>query len=272
MVNNRVDWFPALIRVAEQASSAVLEIYHRSHIALDIHTKRDHSPVTEADVVAQDILMNGLNALDLNIPIVSEESQLSAKERLGWPRYWCIDPLDGTREFIRHTGEFCINIGLIEDHQPVLGLIYVPLEETCYVGLAGHGAFKQKKGQEPVPINVRARSDEPLVVAASRHASPHVVARLLAKLGKYEIIHTGSAIKFCWIAEGRADLYIRLGDTSEWDTAAGQCILEAAGGAVVDLQGKRLRYNEQASFINAHFIALSNEELFNHLNEIAKLT
>lgn len=264
MINELTKLIPKLNNLAKKASDAILDIYHASR-QVKIQTKADNSPVTQADLAANEILAEGVVKLTPDIPVLSEEEIVSADERAKWTTYWCIDPLDGTREFIRHSGEFCINIALIHDHEPVLGLIFVPVQQTCYYACRGSGAFAKAPDSNPRSIHTRLWDRASTIIAASHGMKIEKTRDLLANLDDYEIIRSGSAIKFCWVAEGKADLYSRLGDTSEWDTAAGQCLIEEAGGCVVDLKGNALRYNVQPSLLNPHFLVVGDAKILNHL-------
>jgi len=176
-------------------------------------------------------------------------------ERRKWERYWLVDPLDGTREFVKRNGEFTVNIALIENNAPVLGVVLLPVTGALYYGVVGEGAFLESApGALPQPIATRAAGAVP-VVAGSRSHSNERQAAMLGNLGDHRLVSVGSSIKFCMVARGEADLYLRLGATSEWDTAAAQCVVEQAGGAVTDLHGQPFRYNTKASLINPEFLA-----------------
>lgn len=248
-----------LIDLAKKAGEAILEIYEKSR-QYPIQTKADHSPLTQADLMANEILQQGLKALTPDFPILSEEGVgIPWEERQKWTTYWLIDPLDGTRQFINHSGEFTVNIALIHHHQPVIGLLYVPVTEEVYYACEGWGgAYKQDAAHQVIPLQVRPWSLGETIILTSTVVSQDRVKAMFGHLGAYTQITLSSAWKFGWVAEGKADLSPRLGNTSEWDTAAGQCILELAGGALVDLQGEPLRYNTRESVINPHFIALGD--------------
>jgi len=176
-------------------------------------------------------------------------------------RYWLVDPLDGTREFVKRNGEFTVNIALIEGHAPVLGVVLVPVTGELYYGVAGDGAFLETApGALPQPITTRPAASIPIVAGSRSHGSERQLA-MLEHLGYHRLVSVGSSIKFCMIARADADLYLRLGPTSEWDTAAAQCVLEQAGGAVVDLQGQALRYNTKDSLLNPEFLALGDRSV-----------
>jgi 3'(2'), 5'-bisphosphate nucleotidase len=247
-----------VFEIAEKAGKAVMEIY-QSDRSLSIQTKSDNTPVTEADLAAHDIILAALMVLTPDLPVLSEEStSVSFAERQKWECYWLIDPLDGTKEFIDRTDQFSINIALILNHIPVLGMVYSPVEEVAYEACRGFGAFKRYRDGtydylETVPHQRPVR-----LVLSRRHGNR--TREFLSHFGEHEILHCGSALKFGWVAEGKADIYPRLGNTSEWDTAAGQCVVEEAGGRVIDFQGQDLRYNTRDSLINPPFLVLGERE------------
>ncbi|MEM1411149.1 MAG: 3'(2'),5'-bisphosphate nucleotidase CysQ, partial [Pseudomonadota bacterium] len=173
---------------------------------------------------------------------------------------WLIDPLDGTKEFVNRNGEFTVNIALIDEHQPVLGVVHVPVLAQTYAGLVGTGAWRQDGDEKPVPITtLRPPREVPVVVGSRSHANPRLEA-CLACVGPTELMSMGSSLKFCRVAEGVADLYPRLGPTSEWDTAAAQAVVEAAGGRVLELDGAALSYNRKKDILNPWFIVIGDPE------------
>jgi len=242
--------------LARRAGAAILEIYAGSFA---VEQKADDSPLTAADMASHRIIVAGLQALTPDIPVLSEESKhIDWNTRRAWDRYWLVDPLDGTREFVKRNGEFTVNIALIENHAPVLGVVLLPVTGALYYGVAGDGAFLENApGAMPQPIATRAAATVPVVAGSRSHGNERQTA-MLANLGEHTLMSVGSSIKFCMVARGDADLYLRLGLTSEWDTAAAQCVLEQAGGAVVDLQGEALRYNTKESLLNPEFLALGD--------------
>jgi len=246
----------SVLDIAAAASQAILDIYDGD---IDVELKDDRSPLTQADRAAHAVIVAGLEKLEPALPILSEESAASDIEaRRSWPRYWLVDPLDGTKEFIKRNGEFTVNIALIDGHVPVLGVVMAPVTGTAYAGIVGSGAFRQVGGQREA-IAVHRPAAEPLRVVGSRsHASPDLAA-LLETLGPHEMKPMGSSLKICLVAEGEADLYPRLGPTSEWDTAAAQAVLIAAGGSMIDLSGQPLTYNASESLLNPHFLALGDD-------------
>ena len=242
--------------IARHAASAILEVYAGSFA---VQSKTDNSPLTAADLAAHRCIVDGLSGLTPDWPILSEEAaNIPWAERRRWQRYWLVDPLDGTREFVKRNGEFTVNIALIEDGEPVLGVVLAPVTGHLYSACRGSGARLQRKpGGIPEAIETSA-PHAPLRVAGSRsHARPDQV-EMLARLGPTSSIALGSSLKFCLIAEAGADLYLRLGPTSEWDTAAAHCVLAEAGGEVHDLDGRPLRYNQKESLINPSFIAVGD--------------
>jgi 3'(2'), 5'-bisphosphate nucleotidase len=253
---DRLELLEAVREIAESAGDAIMEIYERDFA---VELKDDRSPLTEADRAAHQIIVAGLGRLALELPVLSEESANEVLEqRRAWDRFWLVDPLDGTKEFIKRNGEFTVNIALIEDHAPVLGVVGAPALGTIYSGIVGTGAWK-RAGGAATPIQVQQPAAEPLRVVGSRsHASPDLAA-FLEKIGPHEIKPMGSSLKICLVAEGQADLYPRLGPTSEWDTAAAHAVLISAGGSMMDLTGEPLTYNARESILNPHFLALGDD-------------
>jgi 3'(2'), 5'-bisphosphate nucleotidase len=265
-VENLKQLIPPVIEIAKKASAIILEIYQVSR-QFEIKTKADHSPVTQADLLAHELIQAGLQKLTPNIPVLSEEGlEIPLEQRQTWPMFWCVDPLDGTREFIRHSGEFSINIALIENQRPILGLIYIPVLDECYYAWKNGQAYKQVALGAARVIHVRPWPRNQTVIIASHGAKAEKMRQRLSFLGDFEFRPLASAWKFAKIAEGEADLYLRMGDTYEWDTAAGDLILEVAGGKVLDLNLQRLSYNT-ASLLNPYFIALGDhQELIHQIN------
>jgi 3'(2'), 5'-bisphosphate nucleotidase len=226
--------------------------------AFTVQHKDDDSPLTLADLESQRIILEALNGLTPGVPILSEESaQAPWAERRHWTELWVVDPLDGTREFVKRNGEFTVNIALIVDHEPLLGIVSAPAQGLVYWGAAGAGAFSRHRGAAQSRIQVAPPQTPVRVVGSRSHASADT-ASYLARLGPHVMSGIGSSLKFCLIAEGKAELYPRFGPTSEWDTAAGQALLEAAGGRVTRPDGHRLRYNCRESVINGDFLAFSH--------------
>lgn len=242
--------------IAREAAERIMAVYVRTFC---VEHKADSSPVTEADLAANKVIVEGLKVLTPDIPVLSEEDEpLPFAERGQWQRCWLVDPLDGTREFIKGNGEFTINIALIDSGKPVVGVIHIPATGECYFASAGGRAFKQMKGQTAEPIRVRHWDGGHITIAGSRACHSEPFKALLNNFNERHVLTLGSSLKTCYIAEGRADLYARLGPTGEWDTAAAQCILEEAGGHVTDLDLNPLRYNSRESLINPPFIAFGD--------------
>ncbi|MEM7402384.1 MAG: 3'(2'),5'-bisphosphate nucleotidase CysQ, partial [Pseudomonadota bacterium] len=220
--------------------------------------KKDHSPLTTADLASNELIINELTKLTPNIPILSEESTaVPFTERSSWRNYWLIDPLDGTREFIKRNGEFTVNIALITEHSSSLGVVYLPVKDTCYFAARNHGAYKQDQDTNVSEISARVSTPNstPTICGSRSHAGKSLQA-LQDKIGDFNLISMGSSIKMCLVAEGIADIYPRFGPTSEWDTAAAHCVLNEAGGEIVDLQLDTLRYNTKDSLLNPSFLAI----------------
>lgn len=247
--------------IAREAAMAILNVYDGP---FDVERKTDNSPLTAADLAAHRCIVAGLAQLTPGIPVLSEESEsLPAAERRAWHTFWLVDPLDGTREFVKRNGEFSVNLALIVDGAAVFGVVQAPVSGALWHGGRDIGAFKRMHGRD-VPIRVRAPARTPLRLAASRsHRDGRTEAFIerLAAHGAIEMMSLGSSLKFCVMAEGGLDLYPRFGPTCEWDTAAGQCVLEGAGGQVLDAKGRRMRYNQRDTLLNGDFIALGDADL-----------
>jgi 3'(2'), 5'-bisphosphate nucleotidase len=247
-----VKLLPLIVEIVEQAGEAILAIYHKGCSAQE---KQDKSPLTEADLVSHHLIVSRLSTLS-DLPVLSEESAaIDWPVRKEWKRYWLIDPLDGTKEFLNRNGEFTVNIALIDGGRPVLGVVHVPVLKKTYFAARGVGAFCQEAGRQPVSLHVESSRSGSLRVVGSRSHQSEEMERFLAFLGDVSLVSMGSSLKFCLVAEGAADLYPRLAPTSEWDTAAAQCIVEEAGGEVLTDQLQPLMYNTKASLRNSHFIA-----------------
>lgn len=255
-----------VIEICARAGDAILEVYNSS-AELEVDTKADDSPVTAADLAAHKVLAPALAGLIDGVPVLSEEQEIpSFEERQQWQRYWIVDPLDGTKEFIRRTGEFTVNVALIENGEAILGVVYVPVLNITYAGCKGYGAFKRTaEGQSVIrvrPLQPRLEAGEPMELVASRvhgaGAVDQLVERIETKLGNVACKNMGSSLKLCLVAEGAADLYPRLAPTCEWDTAAAQAVVEAAGGVVVDDNFQLLRYNTKDSLLNPFFYVIGD--------------
>jgi len=242
-------------QIAAEAGLRIMEIYATS---FSVAQKDDDSPLTAADTASHNIICERLQSLTPDIPILSEESaSVPFSERGQWERFWLVDPLDGTKEFIKRNGEFTVNIALIENHEPVLGVVYVPATQICYSAANG-SAIRQEPGTSPQPITTRTtETNKPLRIVGSRSHGNASVQAFAERLGEHTFIAVGSSLKLCLVAEGGADVYPRLGPTWEWDTAAAQCIVEQAGGKVVATDGSRLHYNKE-SLLNPHFLVFGD--------------
>ncbi len=255
---------PKIVAIAIKAGDAIMEIYADPNS--DVMSKADDSPLTQADLASDRVIAAGLADLSLGWPVLSEESaQIAYADRSGWQRFWLVDPLDGTKEFIKRNGEFTVNIALIANGEPVLGVVYAPVLNVCYFGARGMGSFIRRGAEEAHPISVKTHvPGEPVKVVASRSHSDERTDELLKKLGDYQCISMGSSLKFCLVAEGVAHLYPRLGPTMEWDTAAAHAVVRQAGGRVCDKNGHELIYNK-ADLHNPEFFVSSATD--NHLFE-----
>ncbi|CAN7624809.1 3'(2'),5'-bisphosphate nucleotidase CysQ [Pseudomonas brassicacearum] len=249
-----------VVELALQAGEAILPFWRAN---VQVNHKADESPVTAADMAAHDVIVAGLMALASDIPILSEEdADIAQSVRAGWHRWWLVDPLDGTKEFISGSEEFTVNIALVEQGRVVFGVVSMPTNGRFYVGGAGLGAWRGDKGGQPLPIAVRdtlAPGEAFTVVASRRHTSPEqerLLDGLSGSLGELQLTSIGSSLKFCLVAEGAADCYPRLAPTSQWDTAAAQGVLEGAGGEVLDLSGEPFCYPPRESLLNTSFLAL----------------
>lgn len=243
-----------VVALAEEAGRAILEVYASD---FEVQSKDDNSPLTKADLASNRRIVAGLQALTPDIPIITEEAGLpDFATRSSWNRYWLIDPLDGTKEFVNRNGEFTVNIALIDHHKPVLGVVHVPVTNTSYIGCDGVGAERRNSDGTTTAINVLDKCASPVRVVGSRSHRGASLDAYLKNLGECDMIPMGSSLKFCVIAEGGADLYPRLGLTSEWDTAAAQAVVEQAGGSVVTLDGKPMKYNTKDDILNPHFFVI----------------
>ena len=257
MIDTRVR--EEVIALAQDAAAAILGIYDSDFA---VEHKDDDSPLTAADLAAHRCIVAGLARITPDIPVLSEESahEVDTAQRRGWRRLWVVDPLDGTREFVKRNGEFTVNIALVEDGVAVFGVVQAPVTGTLWHGGADLGAFRREGGHD-TPLRVRAPASPPLRVAASRSHRDARTQAFIDRMGAVEPVGLGSSLKFCRIAEGGLDVYPRFGPTNEWDTAAGQCVLEGAGGALFDPQGRPFRYNQRERVLNGDFVALGDVSL-----------
>ena len=242
-----------VVALAVEAGNAILEVYATE---FDVQSKSDESPLTQADLASNQCIVAGLAKLTPDIPIISEESGLPEfEERRQWNCYWLIDPLDGTKEFVNRNGEFTVNIALIESNRPIFGVVHVPVQNKTYIGCEGRGS-ELRDGGEVTKVQVSETSGVPVRIVGSRSHRGSSLDAFLERLGESDIVPMGSSLKFCTVAEGNADVYPRLGLTSEWDTAAAQAVVEQAGGKVLELDGKPLSYNKKSDILNPWFVVI----------------
>jgi len=249
-----------LSNIAIQAGIKIMEFYKTD---FKVEKKKDNTPITKADLAANSIIVEELKKIDENIPILSEESVVEWKDRKQWEKYWLVDPIDGTKEFINKNGEFSVNIAMIEKNNSILGIIYAPAKSMLYFAKKNFGAFKISSSSllnnldnavliKTSTLNIK---DRIRVITSRSHSNNYLDSWAKKKFYNYELISKGSSLKFCEIAEGNAEVYPRFGSTSEWDIAAGHAIIEEAGGKLKDLNGNRIFYNTKESLINSDFIA-----------------
>lgn len=248
---------------ARLAGEAVLEIYEKG--AYESYHKEDDSPVTSADYKAHDIICAYLQQHSPDIPIMSEEqTNLPLTQRQNWQQYWLIDPIDGTQEFVARSGDFAVNIALIKNNQPVIGVIYWPAGETLYYASLGQGAYKECLAENK-QIHVRQfeqPTEDVVVIAISRRQARENVFSRMSKNRTYQTLPLGScSLKACFIAEGKADVFMRLGTTGEWDTGASECIINEAGGRIVDTSFQPLTYNQREELTNPDFLVLGDQQV-----------
>jgi 3'(2'), 5'-bisphosphate nucleotidase len=255
---------PYLTKVIDLARAAGEVILPHWRNDVQVHEKADASPVTAADMAAHHLIADGLRALDPGIPVLSEEDcTLDYAERAGWTRWWLVDPLDGTKEFIKGSEEFTVNIALIEQGRVLFGVVGIPANGRCYYGGAGFGAWRSEADGAAQPLKVRKTPEQGFTVVASRrHSSPAqeaLLEGLRQRFGDLELASVGSSLKLCLLAEGAADCYPRLAPTSQWDTAAAQGVLEGAGGELLDISGAPLTYEARETYLNPSFLALPKD-------------
>ena len=245
-----------IVEISKQAGDAIMHVYNSDDFNVEL--KSDDSPLTKADIAANDIIVAALIKLTPNIPILSEESaKVPYETRKHWTKFWLVDPLDGTKEFIKRNGEFTVNIALIENGSPVLGVVYAPVLKHTYSGAEDLGAFKQEENSPAQEIKVADHQGQKLKVVASRsHAGPDLQA-FLDSIGDYDVVSMGSSLKLCLVAEGKAHLYPRLGPTMEWDTGAAHAVVNAAGGQVTNLNKEPLQYNKE-NLLNTYFMVVGS--------------
>ncbi len=259
MLPSESELLAELLTICVRAGDAIMRVYRTD---FDVERKDDRSPLTDADLAAHSVIMEGLQTLVPVLPRLSEEGAATPfAQRQKWDSYWLIDPLDGTREFIKKNGEFTVNIALIRGHTPVLGVVHAPALQMSYYAGPETGACKQVGTAPAQPIGVRrlTASMTPRILISRSHGNERQGA-FLERLGEHIPMSIGSSLKFCLVAEGEADFYPRLGPTSEWDTAAGQAVLENAGGAVTGTDFQPLRYNTKESLLNPDFLVIGDSE------------
>lgn len=254
---------PAVIEIARSAGQLILEIYEKKEY--QAYTKSDETPVTSADIAAHKLITEKLSELTPDIPVLSEEdADISLEQRSQWNRYWLVDPLDGTQEFIARSGDFATIIALVENNKPVMGVVYGPVSGVTYYAYHGKGAWKIPDLDQNVRIKTHTHDGQssPIAMAISRRQDINRITRRLSSEWNYELVPLGSAaLKACLVAEGAVDCYLRLGPTGEWDTAATQCIVEEAGGRILSTHLDPLSYNERDTLENPNFIVLGDENL-----------
>ncbi len=263
----------ALLPLMREAGEVIMHHYTTVD-SVKVHTKADRTPLTAADLASHDVIVQGLKKLTPDIPVLSEEAEIPpAGVRRRWPRVWLVDPLDGTREFIDASDQFCINVALVENGQASLGLIYSPVQDVCWMGIQDVGAWRIDSNERH-PLSCRTMTENPVLISSSRRFTPDMLAceqGLQNHFGQVDRLAQGSALKFCRVADGEADIYPCFGPTSEWDTAAGQVIVESAGGMMMSLDYKPFRYNQRDTLLNGGFFLLADSN-FEWLPVLRKAT
>lgn len=254
---------PDVISIACSAGQLILDIYENK--SYESYTKSDETPVTSADLAAHKLVVERLSELTPDIPVLSEEAaNISLTTRETWQRYWLVDPLDGTQEFIARSGDFATIIALVENNRPVMGVVYGPVSGVTYYAYSGKGAWKIPDMSESLRIETHKHElpGQSIAIAISRRQDINRITNRLSSKWNYELVPLGSAaLKACLVAEGAVDCYLRLGPTGEWDTAATQCIVEEAGGRILSTQLEPLSYNERDTLENPNFIVLGDADL-----------
>jgi len=254
---------PSVIEVARSAGQLILEIYEKKDY--EEFTKSDDTPVTSADLAAHKLISKKLSELTPDIPVLSEEAaDISLEKRAQWDRYWLVDPLDGTQEFIARSGDFATIIALIEHNKPIMGVVYAPVSGVSYYAYSGKGAWKIPDLNDSVKIKTHRHelANQSIAMAISRRQDINRITSRMSPAWNYDLVPLGSAaLKACLVAEGAVDCYLRLGPTGEWDTAATQCIVEEAGGRILSTQLEPLSYNERETLENPNFIVLGDSDL-----------
>jgi len=268
--SQRVSLLPQVVALAHRAGEAIMAVYRSGDAGTT--SKADESPLTLADLASHRTIVAGLKQLTPDLPVLSEEAaDIPYAGRKRWTCYWLVDPLDGTKEFIKRNGEFTVNIALIENGIPVMGVVYAPVLETCYHAARGTGAFVQRGNSAARKIRVTPHvPGKTIKVVASRSHSDARTAALLEQIGDHETISMGSSLKFCLVAEGEAHFYPRLGPTMEWDTAAAHAVVNEAGGIVCDAAGQALRYNKEDLHNPEFFVLPAADEALHVLLKIRR--
>lgn len=254
---------PDVIEIARSAGQLILDIYEKNDY--ESYTKDNDTPVTSADLAAHKLIMEQLSQLTPNIPVLSEEAaDISLEQRSQWREYWLVDPLDGTQEFIARSGDFATIIALVRDNKPIMGVVYAPVSGVTYYAYQGKGAWKIPEMDESLRIKVHTHevASHAISIAISRRQNINRVTEKMSSAWNYDLVPLGSAaLKACFVAEGAVDCYLRLGPTGEWDTAATQCIVEEAGGAILSTQLTPLSYNLRETLENPNFIVIGDQAL-----------
>lgn len=251
-----------IVNISVDAGEVILNYYNEN---VDVIYKDDESPLTKADLASHKIITDSIKKITPDIPILSEEEFIDWKIRKKWKKYWLIDPLDGTKEFIKKNDEFTVNIALIENNRPILGVIYTPALNELFYSIKNFGSYKiltkkklnTLKEAKRISIN-KKKSNKVKIVGSRSHSNPILDKWVNKNFNEFDILQKGSSLKFCLIAEGSADIYPRFGPTSEWDIAAGHIILEEAGGKLKSIDNKEILYNEKENILNPDFFAYNN--------------
>ena len=263
MIENN-DLLLQVCNTAIKAGEEILKYYEKD---IEVTHKEDSSPLTKADLASNKIIMNALQQLDKTIPILSEESLVEWNERKNWTKYWLVDPLDGTKEFIKQNGEFTVNIALIENNKPILGVIFTPVKFDLYFAQKNYGSYKINSSsklinlQEAEKIFVANQSSIKRIIGSRSHSNQSFDSWVNKNFPNTEIVQAGSSLKFCLVAEGAADIYPRFGPTSEWDIAAGHIIVNEAGGRVNTFEDTEINYNQKEDLLNPQFYAIGNYKI-----------
>ena len=246
----------SIIDTSYLAGEKILEIYNDNNYKSSIEIKKDATPLTIADKASNNVIINSLKKINTKIPILSEEEkEIDFSSRKDWNRFWLVDPLDGTKEFINRNGEFTVNIALIEDSSPVMGVVYAPVKKKLWYGLKNYGSFLINNNEKPIKISKKKPLDEIIKIVSSRsHANDKKLKKYLKKFKKHEIVSMGSSIKMCLVADGTAHYYPRFGPTMEWDTGAAHAVVKYANGNIYNIDTKEeLIYNKE-NLLNPGFI------------------